>query len=108
MAVHLETKRYWRKPLDHSEVERTRGEIHILVEQCKGCAYCVEYCPLDVLRMSALFNLKGYHPPEVARADDCVACRLCETICPEFSIFITETGGGNAALSESIIEEVLP
>ncbi|MBM3319759.1 MAG: 4Fe-4S dicluster domain-containing protein [Candidatus Eisenbacteria bacterium] len=108
MAVHLESRRFWRKPLDDADIRRTRGEVHILVERCKGCAYCVEYCPLDVLRMSSRFNRKGYHPPEIARADECVACRLCETLCPEFSIFITVPEGGGASAAESLIEEVLP
>ncbi len=81
----------WRKPLDADEVKVPRGAIHILLEQCKGCGFCVEYCPRDVLRMSQRFNLKGYHPPEVVREDDCVSCHLCELICPEFSIFVTET-----------------
>lgn len=99
MAGRIRTERYWRRPLDHSEVPRTRGLIRILTEQCKGCAYCVEYCPLDVLALSDRFNRKGYHPPEVRKPGECVACRLCETLCPEFSIYVVETNdsGGPAA-----------
>ena len=95
MAGDLATERYWRTPLDHDKVQRTTGHIHILAERCKGCEYCVEYCPLDVLRMSTRFNLKGYHPPEIAEKEACVACHLCETMCPEFAIFVTEDNGNN-------------
>lgn len=96
MPKPTETKRFWRTPLDHDTVPRTAGAIHIIEERCKGCEYCVEYCPVDVLQLSSRFNLKGYHPPELVSDKECVACRLCEVMCPEFAIFISEvdkTGG---------------
>lgn len=65
------------------------GVIHINKDRCKGCEFCVEYCPKDVLALSDEFNIKGYHPPYVINEDDCVYCQLCETICPEFAIFVT-------------------
>ena len=79
--------RYWRTPLDAERVSGTRGEVVIIADRCKGCSFCVEYCPLDVLAMSAGFNRKGYHVPEVVQAGRCVDCNLCETICPEFAIY---------------------
>lgn len=92
--------RLWRKPFDAGSIQIPRGEIHILQERCKGCAFCVDYCPNDVLSLSAKFNLKGYHPPEVLRAEACVDCRLCETLCPEFAIYVTlQTGRGNGSVS---------
>lgn len=94
MPKPTETKRFWRTPLDDDTVQRTSGVIHIIEERCKGCEYCVEYCPVDVLQLSSRFNLKGYHPPEFADGKECVACRLCEVMCPEFAIFISETGEG--------------
>ena len=82
--------KYWRRPLDLDTVKVPRGEVHILRERCKGCAYCVEYCPEDVLALSREFNKKGYHPPETVEGKQCVTCKLCEMICPDFAIFITE------------------
>jgi 2-oxoglutarate ferredoxin oxidoreductase subunit delta len=67
----------------------TKGKIHISKDQCKGCGFCVEYCPRDVLELSEEFNVKGYHPPIVKNEDECCYCQLCETICPEFAIFVT-------------------
>jgi 2-oxoglutarate ferredoxin oxidoreductase subunit delta len=72
------------------DVENIIGEVHITSEHCKGCAFCVEYCPRDVLKMSEKFNRKGYHPPVVEKADECCYCKLCEAICPEFAIFVSE------------------
>lgn len=79
--------RYWRVPLDDSRMHRVRGEVVVITERCKGCAFCVEFCPRNVLALSKAFNRKGYHPPVVTRPGQCVNCNLCEMICPEFAIF---------------------
>jgi 2-oxoglutarate ferredoxin oxidoreductase subunit delta len=79
--------KFWRKPLDADTVKVPRGELCILVNRCKGCMFCVEYCPRDTLQMSADFNIKGYHYPEVTEGQTCVNCGLCEMLCPEFAIF---------------------
>ena len=91
--------RYWRDPLDAGQIEAPGGDVHILANRCKGCAFCVEYCPRQVLEMSPTFNRKGYHPPEIVDIQACVNCGLCEMICPEFAIFCIELGdsGGNPA-----------
>ena len=82
--------KYWRTPLDAERVKVPRGEIHILAERCKGCGFCVEYCPNDVLVLSTKFNAKGYHPPEVVNPEACVNCGFCRMICPEFAIYTVE------------------
>jgi 2-oxoglutarate ferredoxin oxidoreductase subunit delta len=89
--------KYWRRPLDYDQISVPHGEVHIVVERCKGCGFCVEYCPKDVLVMSEEFNRKGYHPPKAARSGECVNCNLCEMICPEFAIFSTDLAGEAAA-----------
>ncbi len=50
--------KFWRKPLDLDQLEIPHGEIHIVKDRCKGCAFCVEYCPKDVLELSDEFNIK--------------------------------------------------
>ena len=82
--------KYWRTPLDLDKIQLTTGRVVIIEDRCKGCEYCVEYCPRDVLRMSSSFNEKGYHPPEVIDESLCVNCHFCEVLCPEFAIFSVE------------------
>jgi len=77
------------KKIYFGNLQPKKGSIHINKDRCKGCGFCVEYCPKDVLELSAEFNVKGYHPPRIKKEEDCVYCQLCETICPEFAIFVT-------------------
>ena len=79
--------KYWRKPLDINDLKVPRGEVHIIADRCKGCGFCVEYCPKDILAVSEEFNAKGYHPPKVVKQGECVNCNLCEMICPDFAIY---------------------
>ena len=79
--------KYWEKPFGKPKPEVVSGEITIIKDRCKGCGFCIEYCPREVLVFSEAFNKKGYHPPEVANAEACTSCRLCELICPDFAIF---------------------
>ncbi len=80
--------RLWRDPMDHDKVAAPRGVPRFETAWCKGCKFCVEYCPRDVLVLSSMFNKKGYHYPEVAKPDECVDCKLCERLCPEFAIVV--------------------
>ncbi len=80
---------YWRMPLDTDDHQVVIGEVHIPGYRCKGCNYCIEFCPSQVLEESLEFNEKGYYPPRVKEAGKCVNCSFCETICPEFAIYVT-------------------
>lgn len=81
---------FWRVPLDIDDIQVSHGVVHIIDDRCKGCGYCIEFCPRDVLEFSADFNQRGYHAPTVKKPDDCVNCHYCEIICPEFAIYSVE------------------
>lgn len=85
-----------RIPLDLDEASRREGQVFVVRERCKGCSFCVEFCPLEVLELSDEFNHKGYHPPRVApsKAHACVACGFCTLVCPEYAIFSLPVPGG--------------
>jgi len=78
---------FWRVPLDAGSINVSQGVVHIIEDRCKGCGYCIEFCPRNVLAFSERFNKKGYHPPELVQPDGCVNCHYCEIICPEFAIY---------------------
>jgi 2-oxoglutarate ferredoxin oxidoreductase subunit delta len=79
----------WRKPFDSAEIATTPGQVHIDKERCKGCGYCVEFCPRGVLKTGHELNLKGYLLPIVADESRCLACGYCEVVCPEFAIKVS-------------------
>jgi 2-oxoglutarate ferredoxin oxidoreductase subunit delta len=64
-----------------------RGSVVVTTERCKGCGFCVEFCPTHVLALSSAFNKKGYHPPHMVEPDKCSGCNLCGMYCPDFAIF---------------------
>ena len=90
----------WRKALDQNKVKPSRGKIEIMEDRCKGCRFCIEFCPKHVLGESKTFNAKGYHPAQEAQPEECVNCGLCEMLCPEFAIKVTPE-------EEEKIEEVV-
>ena len=64
-----------------------KGTVHVVKDRCKGCGFCIEYCPKQILVSSEEFNQKGYHYPVATDEGACVNCKVCEDICPDFAIF---------------------
>lgn len=81
-----------RTPLDLATARLPRGRVRVIPGRCKGCGYCVEFCPEGVLEESPAINAKGYHYV-VAKADAgaaCVNCGFCNLVCPEMAIYTEE------------------
>ena len=77
-----------------------RGFVAITVEHCKGCGFCVEFCPTHVLALSSAYNSKGYHPPNVVDRDrpdymELLKAQMSETLGERFAEpqCISEDGG---------------
>jgi 2-oxoglutarate ferredoxin oxidoreductase subunit delta len=89
----------FRGVFDHVESldPMAKGRVSIVVERCKACGFCVEFCPTKVLALSSAFNSKGYHPPHVVHPEKCSGCDLCGMYCPDFAIYATKVlaGGGD-------------
>ena len=74
-----------------------KGRVSIVVERCKACGFCVEFCPSHVLALSSAFNSRGYHPPHVVHPEKCSGCDLCGMYCPDFAICATKVNPPNNA-----------
>ena len=67
--------------------KKFRGAVEVNRESCKGCGFCVEFCPLHALELEKGYNAKGYHPPFLAKPDLCNGCDMCGLFCPDFAIY---------------------
>jgi 2-oxoglutarate ferredoxin oxidoreductase subunit alpha len=76
-------------------------KYHIELDQdvCKGsdCLICVNACPKEVFSEGDRVNSKGLRPTQIANPDDCVGCRLCEDLCPDLAITVTEESADTAS-----------
>ncbi len=89
------------------KIEIPLGKVHIVKDRCKGCGYCIKYCPREVLEFSDELNSKGYYFPQVKDEDGCLNCDLCELICPEFAIWSTLEGYVKPKLTKVVVNEFL-
>ena len=71
-------------------VDVPKGKLAIIKERCKGCGFCIEFCPKRVLEFSSESNAKGYRIPQPVRADKCILCGFCSMYCPDFAIYQIE------------------
>ncbi len=75
--------------LDKDRVKYSRYQVRILDERCKGCGFCIEFCPQKVLRKSAEMNSRGYHSVCLDGRNKCGGCNICAMICPEFALVVS-------------------
>jgi 2-oxoglutarate ferredoxin oxidoreductase subunit delta len=83
-------ERIRHQPLDAKSVKLPKGEIHLIKDQCKGCNYCIEFCPKKVLEESQEINARGVRPPKVVDESKCAVCNFCTSVCPDFAIYVIE------------------
>ena len=57
--------------------KKGRGAIVITAERCKGCGFCVEFCPPEALKLTEQYNKKGYHTPFLISEELCNGCYIC-------------------------------
>ena len=53
---------------------------------CKGCSYCVKFCPRNILELGDERSKRGFFFPVVTDSEKCTSCGICATVCPEGAI----------------------
>ncbi len=63
---------------------------HIVIDRnkCKGCYFCIEFCPKNIIKISLMYNNTGYFPAEFIseQAEECNGCKTCAVMCPDVAI----------------------
>lgn len=73
-----------------AETAKRGGAFLVEIEEkfCKGCGFCVKYCPKGVLALQKERSRKGYFPAKAAAPGNCIGCLSCTAVCPEAAIRI--------------------
>ena len=68
------------------KVDSLAKKFSVLINKkwCKGCGLCIAICPKKVLELDSKVKC------EAVRTDDCIGCRQCENICPDFAVTVKE------------------
>ncbi|MFH0848434.1 MAG: 4Fe-4S dicluster domain-containing protein [archaeon] len=69
---------------------RRRFKVAINKNLCKGCYFCVRYCPVGVFSKSEEIGELGYNLAKVEFPEKCTGCRLCLLYCPDLAIAVEE------------------
>ena len=74
-------------PGANGRVKKVRGVVYLDPSRCKGCGFCIAFCPPHVLEFSTEFNPQGYHPPRLKCAGaawqkECAAARQTRSCGP--------------------------
>ncbi|RLC34103.1 MAG: tungsten formylmethanofuran dehydrogenase [Candidatus Nealsonbacteria bacterium] len=63
-------------------------KVIIDAQRCKGCGFCVKFCPKNLIQLDSEFNDKGYHPAVFTDEEKCIGCAICGLVCPDVAITV--------------------
>ncbi len=65
---------------------KTKYNVTIKDDLCKGCELCIEFCKRGVLARSGDLNVQGYDYVRADETKECSGCQACTLVCPEVAI----------------------
>lgn len=68
-----------------------RASFNMFPDLCKGCGLCIQKCPVDIIVWSKDLGVYGTPAVHTTDQDKCIACKICETVCPDTAISIIKT-----------------
>lgn len=66
---------------------KSKGDVIIDIERCKGCELCIVECPEDTLALANSINHKGYRYAMKINTN-CTGCAVCAIVCPDAVITV--------------------
>jgi 2-oxoglutarate ferredoxin oxidoreductase subunit delta len=93
MKDKTEESKQASKDKDTNVLELPGGKVVILKNRCKGCGFCIEFCPKKSMEFSQETNSKGYRIPCLKNPEKCLLCGFCSKYCPDFAIFQIKNKG---------------
>lgn len=76
------------KEIKPVSTDMERAVFHVFPDFCKGCGLCIEKCPNDVLIWSDKLGVYGTPTVTPKDKESCIACNICEMVCPDAAIYI--------------------
>lgn len=64
--------------------ELDQGFFTLFPGLCKGCGLCIEKCPKKSITWSSVLGVYG--TPSVEANNECIACGICQSVCPDCAI----------------------
>jgi 2-oxoglutarate ferredoxin oxidoreductase subunit beta len=81
------------------------SEVIIDKQRCRGCGYCMEFCPRGCLQTTGKFiSQLGYAMPMLTKSEQCNTCGFCVEMCPHWAIEVNLLleDQGEAVIRENI------
>jgi len=67
-------------------LELEKGFWTVFPGLCKGCGLCIQKCPKKCLAWSDVLGVYG--TPSIEPNDECIACGICQMVCPDCAIVV--------------------
>jgi len=79
------------------KILRVKKNFNVTVNEklCKGCYFCIRFCPMGVFVRSDVIGELGYDIVKVEFPEKCNGCKACLLYCPDLAIAVAEAEGSD-------------